>query len=126
MKEGEEAQIVNFYVKPAARMSHAACLDADFQDRIYIFGGSGINIGSENMEDLWEFSLSTFQFKEVRQCVKLVKPPAMYGHSLNSFKNALYLFGGTTGYEFFKDIYKYDLIVNQWQKLEMSNKVAEL
>ena len=60
MKEGEEAQIVNFYMKPAARMSHAACLDADFQDRIYMFGGSGINIGSENMEDLWEFSLSTF------------------------------------------------------------------
>ena len=41
----------------------------------------------------------------------------MYGHSMNYYQNALYIFGGTTGFDYFKDLYKYDLISNQWQKI---------
>ena len=50
----------------------------------------------------------------------------MYGHSINSFKNNLYVFGGTTGYHYFKDIYKYDLIINTWQKLQIQTPNTEL
>ena len=97
-------------------MSPAACLDGDYQDRIFLFGGSGIDIGKENLADLWEFNLSTLKFNEIRQCLKdgINRPPAMYGHSMNYFKNSLYIFGGTTGFDFFKDLFKYDLILNTW------------
>ena len=30
---------------PKARFSHAACLDELFKDRMYIYGGSGIDVG---------------------------------------------------------------------------------
>ena len=43
----------------------------------------------------------------------------MYGHSLNHYKNGLYLFGGTTGFEFFRDLYRYDLLINTWQKVQI-------
>jgi hypothetical protein len=41
----------------------------------------------------------------------------MYGHSINHFQNQLFLFGGTSGFEFFKELFKYDLLTNTWQKL---------
>ena len=47
-------------------MSPAACIDGDYQDRIYLFGGSGIDIGKDNLADLWEFNLSTLKFNEIR------------------------------------------------------------
>ena len=53
--------------RPAARTSHASCIDCTLQNKMYVYGGSGINIGSENMSDLWELSLNTFEFEEVRQ-----------------------------------------------------------
>ena len=49
--------------KPVVRMSHAACIDFG---RMYIHGGSGLNIGSENLDDLWELNLSNLNFTEVR------------------------------------------------------------
>ena len=97
-------------------MSHAWCVDSAFDTRLYLFGGSGLNIGSDNYADLWEFDLVTLKFQEVRSSSSKTAaqnaPPGMYGHTLNCFKNNLYLFGGTTGYQYFKDVYKYDLIVN--------------
>jgi N-acetylneuraminic acid mutarotase len=55
---------------PKPRVSHAACLDEDFKDRMYIFGGSGKNFGSENFNDLWVFDFSTKKFREI-QCSKI-------------------------------------------------------
>ena len=98
---------------PSARMSHAACID---QGRMYIHGGSGLNIGSENLDDLWELNLTSLTFTEVRQ---KTRSPPLYGHTLNSYKNSLYLFGGTNGFDYYKDIYQYDLIINTWTKIQV-------
>lgn len=123
--EGEllesEDKLIEHITRPSPRMSHAYCVDSEFNTRLYLFGGSGLNIGSENYNDLWEFNLITFKFTEIRGSTSKTAsqniPPGMYGHSLNCFKNNLYVFGGTTGYQYFKDVYKYDLIVNSWSKL---------
>ena len=123
-------QPLELYIRPLPRMSHASCLDLDLcSNRVYLFGGSGINIGTENYNDLWEFDLLTLKFKEVNQHIKNSgqnRPPGMYGHSLSYHKNNLYVFGGTTGYEYFKDIYKYDLIINTWQKLQIQTPNSEM
>ena len=58
---------VELVIRPVPRMSHAACLDSDNQDRIFIFGGSGLDIGKENYSDIWEFNPVTRKFNEIRQ-----------------------------------------------------------
>ena len=47
-------------------MSHALALDSDFNDRAFIYGGSGVKIGQENLGDLWELNLKTYEFTEIR------------------------------------------------------------
>lgn len=104
------------------RMSSAICIDSEFGDRAFIHGGSGANVGQENYDDLWEFNFGTMRFAQIFQSASKSqaghRPPGMYGHTLSHFKSALYLFGGTTGFQYFKDMFRYDLITNTWQKLD--------
>jgi len=51
---------------------------------MYIFGGTTDKFGEENFNDLWSFSLKSRTFVEIKQGGK-VKPPALYGHTLDSF-----------------------------------------
>jgi len=103
---------------PRPRTSHAACLDEDFNDKFYIFGGSGKNIGFENYNDLWYFDIGCNKFTEILVGKESAfRPPGMYGHSMTFFSGSLYVFGGTTGFDYFKEIYKFDLHSHQWQKL---------
>jgi hypothetical protein len=100
---------------PKARTSHASCLDEETCDKFYIFGGSGKNIGFENYNDLWYFDLITLKFTAILVGKdSAFRPPGMYGHSLNYISGALYVFGGTTGFEYFKDIFKFDLYSHTW------------
>lgn len=88
------------------------------RDKFYIFGGSGKKIGFENYNDFWFFDLITLKFTGILVGKESAfRPPGMYGHSLNYINGALYVFGGTTGFEYFKDIYKFDLYSHSWQKL---------
>ena len=86
IQNSEDEESKGDVIQPTARMSHAACLDSLFDQKMYIFGGSGIEIGNQNYSDLWEFDCISKTFIEIRQCHKSgVKPTGMYGHSLNSF-----------------------------------------
>lgn len=103
---------------PKPRMSHAACRDEDIKDRFYIFGGTGKNIGTENYNDLWIFDMSTLKFREILVGKdSAFRPPGMFGHSLNYFNGLLYVFGGTSGFDYFKDIFRFELYSHTWQKL---------
>ena len=78
-----------------------------------MYGGSGKNIGQENYNDIWVFDFYSLKFREITQSRVLGPgPTGMYGHSLSYFSNKLYLFGGTTGFEFFKDIFVFELITH--------------
>ena len=95
---------------PKPRTSHAACRDEDFRDKFYVFGGSGKNIGFENYNDLWQFDMSTQKFTEILIGNQVAfRPPGMYGHSINFYKGCLYVFGGTTGFDYFRDLFRFDL-----------------
>eukprot|EP00347_Sterkiella_histriomuscorum_P009077 403342606 len=101
---------------PKPRSSHAVALDSDFKDRFYMFGGTGINLGQSNFSDLWVFDFRSQKFREISQS-KINKPHGMYGHTLNYYKNSLYLFGGTNGFEYYNDLLRFDLLYFQWQKV---------
>jgi N-acetylneuraminic acid mutarotase len=105
---------------PKGRTSHAACRDDEYKDKFYVFGGSGKNIGFENYNDLWYFDFATLKFTEILVGkASAFRPPGMYGHSLTFLNGSLYVFGGTTGFDYFKDIFKFDLYSFQWQKLQV-------
>ena len=54
-------------MRPSARMSHAVSVDGVFTNKMYLFGGSGFDVGQQNMNDLWVLDLEEFSFEEVRQ-----------------------------------------------------------
>jgi hypothetical protein len=45
---------------------------------------------------------------------------------MNYFKNELFVFGGTNGFEYYKDIYKFDLINCVWSKVQVIGKEPEV
>ena len=54
-EQEESKEKIKFFHVPKGRISHAACLDGQFRDRMFIHGGSSANAGQENMSDLWIF-----------------------------------------------------------------------
>jgi len=101
-------------------------------NRFYVFGGSGINIGSQNFNDLWLLKIegnNIFTFSEIKQYSSKSsgssRPPGMYGHSLNCIGNYLYVFGGTTGFDYFKDVHRYCLVTNMWNKVMVASTGTE-
>ena len=98
-------------------MSHACCIDELFLDRMYIHGGTGVNVGNQNFDDLWSFEFKTRKFSKIYSAKSPSKPPPMYGHTLNYYNSALYLFGGTTGFNYFKDLFRFDLNSRTWESV---------
>jgi N-acetylneuraminic acid mutarotase len=47
------------------------------------------------------------------------RPPGMYGHSLTYINGSLYVFGGTNGFEYYKDLYRFDIYSQSWQKVQV-------
>ena len=41
----------------------------------------------------------------------------MYGHSLNYYNQSLFLFGGTSGYQYFRDVFRFELINRHWHRV---------
>lgn len=39
----------------------------------------------------------------------------LYGHSITYFDGDIYLFGGTTGLQYFRHFFKYSLVSKEWQ-----------
>lgn len=109
---------------PKARTGHAACLDNAHGGRFYLFGGSGKLIGQENMNDLWVFEHGSFR-EVLLGGPKTFRPPGMYGHSLSYVNNSLFVIGGTTGFDYFKDVYKFDIASHLWQKVQTSGYSLE-
>ncbi len=82
-----------------------------------MFGGTGKKVGSENMNDLWVYEHGAFREIAVGGHQSSL-PPGMYGHSLSYVNNALFVIGGTTGFDYFKEVFRFDLAINMWQKVK--------
>ncbi|GFP54529.1 tip elongation aberrant protein 1 [Trichoderma asperellum] len=89
--------------------------------KIYIFGGQ---VEGFFMNDLSAFDLNQLQSPTNRWEI-LIKaeanpkvPAARTNHSIVTFNDKMYLFGGTNGFQWFNDVWCYDPAVNKWTQLD--------
>ncbi|QSZ32334.1 hypothetical protein DSL72_001908 [Monilinia vaccinii-corymbosi] len=109
--------------RPAGRYGHSLNI---LGSKIYVFGGQ---VEGYFMNDLVAFDLNQLQIPTNRWEM-LIKnsdeggpsvgqtPPARTNHSVVTFNEKLFLFGGTNGFQWFNDVWCYDPITNAWAQLD--------
>ncbi|KAL0937587.1 kelch domain-containing protein [Colletotrichum truncatum] len=109
--------------RPSGRYGHSLNI---LGSKIYIFGGQ---IEGYFMNDLSAFDLNQLQMPNNRwemliQNTESGGPPvgkipaARTNHSMVTFNDKMYLFGGTNGYQWFNDVWSYDPATNEWSQLD--------
>ncbi|KAK8049872.1 kelch domain-containing protein [Apiospora phragmitis] len=108
--------------RPTGRYGHSLNI---LGSKIYIFGGQ---VEGYFMNDLAAFDLNQLQAPNNRWEVLIENtdtapskgkvPPARTNHSMVTYADKLYLFGGTNGFQWFNDVWCYDPAINQWSQLD--------
>ncbi|KAI1278931.1 hypothetical protein F5Y07DRAFT_58139 [Xylaria sp. FL0933] len=109
--------------RPSGRYGHSLNIVGS---KIYIFGGQ---VEGYFMNDLSAFDLNQLQMPN-NQWEILIKnsenggtstgkaPPARTNHSMITYNDKMYLFGGTNGFQWFNDVWCYDPPTNKWSQLD--------
>lgn len=109
--------------RPSGRYGHTLNI---LGSRIYIFGGQ---VEGFFFNDLVAFDLNALQVPNNRWEVLIPNsadggpppgqiPPARTNHSIVTWNDKLYLFGGTDGVNWFSDVWAYDPKSNSWSELD--------
>ncbi|ROV93237.1 hypothetical protein VPNG_09540 [Cytospora leucostoma] len=109
--------------RPSGRYGHTLNILAS---KIFIFGGQ---VEGVFMNDLAAFDLNQLQMANNRWEVLMMNsesggpppgkvPPARTNHTMVSFNDKMYLFGGTNGFQWFNDVWCYDPATNSWTQLD--------
>jgi len=109
--------------RPSGRYGHSLNIVGS---KIYIFGGQ---VEGYFMNDLCSFDLNQLQMPnnrwevlientEATNPAQVVVPPARTNHSVITYDDKLYLFGGTNGFQWFNDVWCYDPVTNKWSQLD--------
>ncbi|KAH7078587.1 hypothetical protein FB567DRAFT_139063 [Paraphoma chrysanthemicola] len=109
--------------RPTGRYGHTLNI---LGSRIYIFGGQ---VEGFFFNDLVAFDLNSLQSSASRWEVLLQNnkdqaspqgrsPPARTNHSVITWNDKLYLFGGTDGITWFNDVWTYEPRTNAWTELD--------
>ncbi|GJC97278.1 kelch domain-containing protein [Colletotrichum higginsianum] len=109
--------------RPSGRYGHSLNI---LGSKIYIFGGQ---IEGYFMNDLAAFDLNQLQMPNNRWEMLIQNtdsggpavgkiPAARTNHSVVTFNDKMYLFGGTNGYQWFNDVWSYDPATNEWSQLD--------
>ncbi|AEO54674.1 hypothetical protein MYCTH_2297483 [Thermothelomyces thermophilus ATCC 42464] len=109
--------------RPSGRYGHSLNI---LGSKIYIFGGQ---VEGYFMNDLTAFDLNQLQNPNNRWEMLLPNsdsgvqppgkvPPARTNHTMVTFNDKLYLFGGTNGFQWFNDVWSYDPVTNTWSLLD--------
>lgn len=109
--------------RPQGRYGHTLNI---LGSKIYIFGGQ---VEGYFFNDLVAFDLNQLQ-NPTNKWEFLIRnshdggpspgqiPPARTNHTMVSFNEKLYLFGGTNGVQWFNDVWSYDPRANTWTQLD--------
>ncbi|XP_076304049.1 scruin like at the midline isoform X2 [Tachypleus tridentatus] len=97
---------------PSQLASHAAVL---IGNKLLVYGGTGVPFGSTSSNDLHVCDLSTLEWSHLKTTGTPPKP--LYGQGVALYKEALYVVGGTSGYEYTMEIHKLDLHEKEWKLL---------
>ncbi|KAI0883730.1 uncharacterized protein GGS22DRAFT_165943 [Annulohypoxylon maeteangense] len=109
--------------RPSGRYGHSLNI---IGSKIYIFGGQ---VEGYFMNDLAAFDLNQLQMPNNRWeilseniepggAMQGKVPPARTNHSMVTFNDKMYLFGGTNGFQWFNDVWCYEPAVNKWSQLD--------
>ncbi|ROT35326.1 kelch repeat-containing protein [Sodiomyces alkalinus F11] len=105
--------------RPSGRYGHTLNI---LGSKIFIFGGQ---VEGYFMNDLAAFDLNKLQLPNNRWEMLIENtestdrvPPARTNHSVITFNEKMYLFGGTNGFQWFNDVWCYDPIPNEWTQLD--------
>ncbi|KAK4192467.1 putative Tip elongation aberrant protein 1 [Podospora australis] len=108
--------------RPSGRYGHSLNI---LGSKIYVFGGQ---VEGFFMNDLSAFDLNQLQMPNNRWEMLISTtdnggpqgkvPPARTNHSMVTYNDKLYLFGGTNGYQWFNDVWAYDPATNAWTLLD--------
>ncbi|KAI2615371.1 hypothetical protein GGR54DRAFT_298305 [Hypoxylon sp. NC1633] len=109
--------------RPSGRYGHSLNIVGS---KIYIFGGQ---VEGYFMNDLAAFDLNQLQMPNNRWEILTENtdpggaqqgkvPPARTNHSMITYNDKMYLFGGTNGFQWFNDVWCYDPAVNKWSQLD--------
>lgn len=103
---------------PEGRYGHSAVI---IGSKFYIFGGQTDN--GRFMNDLWSFDLHKlksgapkWQRAEFPPSARV--PSERTGHTVVTFKDAIYVFGGTDGQYHYNDTWKLDVSTGTWKELD--------
>ncbi|KAL2019582.1 hypothetical protein VTK56DRAFT_9479 [Thermocarpiscus australiensis] len=109
--------------RPTGRYGHSLNI---LGSKIYVFGGQ---VEGYFMNDLSAFDLNQLQMPNNRWEMLIPSsdnggppqgkvPPARTNHTVVTFNDKLYLFGGTNGFQWFNDVWSYDPVTNSWSQLD--------
>ncbi|KAL5606566.1 hypothetical protein BROUX41_002968 [Berkeleyomyces rouxiae] len=108
--------------RPSGRYGHTLNI---LGSKIYIFGGQ---VEGFFMNDLGAFDLNQLQnpnnkWESLIANTEVASTPSSMpsprtNHTIVTYNDKLYLFGGTNGYEWFNDVWCYDPTVNKWSQLD--------
>ncbi|KAJ0122915.1 kelch domain-containing protein [Diaporthe amygdali] len=109
--------------RPSGRYGHTLNI---LGSKIFIFGGQVEGIF---MNDLAAFDLNQLQMANNRWELLIMNsesggpppgkiPPARTNHTMVTFNDKMYLFGGTNGFQWFNDVWVYDPATNTWSQLD--------
>ncbi|KAI1188154.1 hypothetical protein F5B17DRAFT_439803 [Nemania serpens] len=109
--------------RPSGRYGHSLNIVGS---KIYIFGGQ---VEGYFMNDLAAFDLNQLQMPNNRWDILIENlesgststtkvPPARTNHTMITYNDKMYLFGGTNGFQWFNDVWCYDPSTNKWAQLD--------
>lgn len=103
---------------PEQLASHAGCY---FRDHLIVYGGTGVPFGqsSTNKIHCCDLRTGTWQWLRPQNTDENQMPTDQYGQAIVVDKESGYLYavGGTTGFRYTIDVYKFNLFTRRWSLL---------
>lgn len=99
---------------PFALASNAVLLSGKI---LMVYGGTGVPFHLARSNDLYICNLaeSDLKFKKVEVTGQV--PPPLYGQAVFIKDNYFYAIGGTSGFDYFTDIHRLDLVTSKWEEV---------